>query len=213
MCREGSNTDYDSIKSRSPSSVSLIKLEEKTSRKLSSSSSSSSSSSRVSIAAQPVYSNTADPVYANAEKVRKEPSPPSTKKKGEEEDQNVWKREWLGKDQDKVDNNHRSTKEMKVEERRVVAKWESSSTASSSDNEDGGEMVVERIVDRQDGGLEDKEVAFKFFEFDISSSFIQVVWVDLGTDVEWARGSVDQRERVKSHHSHSTFLRASLCTA
>ena len=74
-------------------------------------------------------------------------------------------------------------------------------------------MVVERIVDRQDGGLEDKEVAFKFFEFDISSSFIQVVWVDLGTDVEWARGSVDQRDRVKSHHSHSTFLRASLCTA
>ena len=169
MCREGSNTDYDSIKSRSPSSVSLIKLEEKTSRKLSSSSSSSSSSSRVSIAAQPVYSNTADPVYANAEKVRKEPSPPSTKKKGEEEDQNVWKREWLGKDQDKVDSNHRSTKEMKVEERRVVAKWESSSTASSSDNEDGGEMVVGRIVDRRDGDLEEKEVAFKCFAFDISS--------------------------------------------
>ena len=169
MCREGSNTDYDSIKSRSPSTVSSIKLEEKNSRKLSSSSSSSSSSSRVSIAAQPVYSNTADPVYANAEKVRKEPSPPSTKKKGEEEDQNVWKREWLGKDQDKVDSsNQRSTKGLKVEERRVVAKWESSSTASSSDSEDGGEMVVGRIVDGQDGHLEEKEVAFKCFEFDIS---------------------------------------------
>ena len=158
MCREGSNTDYDSIKSRSPSTMSSIKLEEKNSRKFSSSSS-SSSSSRVSIAAQPVYSNTADPVYVNAEKVRKEPSPSSTKRKGEEEDQNVWKREWLGKDEDKVDNNHRSTKEMKVEERRVVAKWESSSTASSSDNEDGGELVVGRIVDRQDGDLEEKEVA------------------------------------------------------
>ena len=165
------------------------------------------------MAAQPVYSNTADPVYANAEKIRKEPSPLSIKKKGEEEDQNMWKRERLGTDQDKVDSNQRSTKGLKVEERRVVAKWESSSTASSSDNEDGGEMVVERIVDRQDGGLEDKEVAFKFFEFDISSSFIQVVWVDLGADVEWAQGSVDQRDRVKSHHSHSTFLRASLCTA
>ena len=125
----------------------------------------------------------------------------------------MWKREWLGKDQDKVDSNHRSTKEMKVEERRVVAKWESSSTASSSDNEDGGEMVVGRIVDRRDGDLEEKEVAFKCFEFDISCLIIQVVWVDLGTDVEWARGSVDQRDRVKSHHSHSTFLRASLCTA
>ena len=126
----------------------------------------------------------------------------------------MWKIEGLGKDQDKVDSNQRSTKEMKVEERRVVAKWESSSTASSSDNEDGGEMVVERIVDRQDGHLEDKEVAFKCFEFDISSSsFIQVVWVDLGTDVEWARGSVDQRDRVKFHYSHSTLYCASLCTA
>ena len=190
------------------SSVSLIKLEEKTSRKLS-----SSSSSRVSIAAQPVYSNTADPVYANAEKVRKEPSPPSTKKKGEEEDQNMWKREWLGKDQDKVDSNHRSTKGLKVEERKVVAKWESSSTASSTDNEDGGELVVGRIVDGQDGDLEDKEVAFKFFAFDISSSFIQVVWLDLGTDVKWAQGSVDQRDRVKSQHSHSTLYCLSLCTA
>ena len=164
MCREGSNTDYDSIKSRSPSTVSSIKLEEKNSQKLSSSSSSSSSSSRVSIAAQPVYSNTADPVYVNAEKVRKEPYPPSTKKKGEEEDQNVWKREWLGKVEDKVDNNQRSTNEMKVEERSVVAKWESSSTASSLDSEDGGEMVVGRIVDGQDGHLEEKEVAFKCFD-------------------------------------------------
>ena len=84
----------------------------------------------------------------------------------------MWKREGLGKDQDKVDSNQRSTKEMKVEEKRVVAKWESSSTASSSDNEDGGEMVVGRIVDKQDGHLEDKEVAFKCFEFDISSSFL-----------------------------------------
>ena len=161
MCREGSNTDYDSIKSRSPSTLSSIKLEEKNSRKLSSSSSSSSSSSRVSIAAQPVYSNTADPVYVNAEKVRKDPSPSSTKKKGEEEDQNVWKREGLGKDEDKVDNNRRSTKGMKVEERSVVTKWESSSTASSSDSEDGGEMVVGRKVDGQDGDLEEKEVPFK----------------------------------------------------
>ena len=71
----------------------------------------------------------------------------------------MWKREWLGKDEDKVDSNQRSTNEMKVEERRVVAKWESSSTASSSDNEDRGEMVVGRIVDGQEGSLEEKEVA------------------------------------------------------
>ena len=71
----------------------------------------------------------------------------------------MWKREGLGKDEDKVDNNQRSTKEMKVEERRVVAKWESSSTASSSDNEDGGEMIVGGRVDGQDGDLEEKEVA------------------------------------------------------
>ena len=45
----------------------------------------------------------------------------------------------------------------------------------------------------------------KCFEFDISSLFLQVVWVDLGTDVEWAQGSVDQRDRVKSHHSQSTL--------
>ena len=185
--------------------MSSIKLEEKNSQKLSSSSSSSSSSSRVSIAAQPVYSNTADPVYVNAEKVRKDQPRLSTKRKGEEEDQNIWKREGLGKDEDKVDNNQRSTKEMKVEERRVVAKWESSSTASSSDNEDGGEMIVGGRVDGQDGDLEEKEVAFKCSEFDISSSFTQVVWLDLGTDVEWAQGSVDQRDRVKSHHSHSTL--------
>ena len=71
----------------------------------------------------------------------------------------MWKREWLGKDEDKVDNNQLSTKEMKVEQRSVVAKWESSSTASSSDSEDGGEMVVGRKVDGQDGDLEEKEVA------------------------------------------------------
>ena len=53
----------------------------------------------------------------------------------------------------------------------------------------------------------------KCFEFDISSLFLQVVWVDLGTDVEWAQGSVDQRDRVKSHHSHSNSYCASFCTA
>ena len=170
MYREGSETDYDSIKSRQPSvASSSVHVEQKQKLSLSSSSSSSSSSSKASVSAQPVYSNTADPVYANAEKIQKSrppstslqsPSLPSTTWKGEEE-RNTWDR----KDEasrsghrDIVDGHQEGLEGKLTAEQSKRTSYSSSESETSSSDE---EIVA--AARTEDGNFGEREVTHQNF--------------------------------------------------
>ena len=185
--REGSETDYDSIKSRQPS-VASVNFEEKKkdAQKLalssSSSSSASSSSSKFSVSAQPVYSNTADPVYANAEKIQKSRPPsasaqspsslPSTTTWNVKEERNTWEREVSTMDglrhQDNVDGRQEQRKTTPAK-RGTLYSSSDSDTSSSEEEED--EIFAASRTEVEDDNSGDREVKFNLKISSISSNF------------------------------------------
>ena len=121
------------------------------------------------MSAQPVYSNTADPVYANAEKIQKSrppstsaqsPSLLSTTWKGEEE-RNTWEREVSRKDetsrlghQDHIDGHQVLEGKLKAEQSKRSLYSSSDSETSSSEEE----ILAVSRTEVEDGNSGEREV-------------------------------------------------------
>ena len=104
--------------------------------------------------------------------------------------------------QDNVDGPQGLEGKLEAEQSKTIKQGTFYSSSDSDMSSSDEEILAASRTEVEDGSSGEREVVFNIdlnlFHLTLLIIYIlKVVWVDLGTDVEWARGSLDKKDMVR----------------